>query len=724
MEALHVVDRGPARGAQWDPNGHARSVMAPGGYVLEVDPSNGAAGMVAAGLRTQHLRPRRRADGEDPDPDSDMEWDLGSPWYRPTRLVELTSGADFGWRSGSGKFPVWREDMALPVADVGPGSPTGVLFGTGAAFPPDDQRALYLLDWTFGTIHRARLRSDGAGHAAQLEPFMTGRALPLTDAVIGSDGAMYLTTGGRRTSSHLLRVRYVGDGATEPATWPEPSDAARRRTELERAHVAEVSDAELDALLAALGDDDRRTRYAARVGLEHQELERWLPKLEVPGGPRSRVQAWLAALRATSRDDSVVDTALAGLGSLDPRSLDRADRLVWLRAHQWALIGRPEVTVRWRDRLVARLDPLYPSADPAADVELAILLVHLGAPRVVERTLDLAESAPPPDLHGLTEHAARNPQYGDTIAALVANPPPTEGMRFVFALRDVEEGWSLATRERWFRWVHEARRANGGVSFGGYLDRAEAQALATCDAETRLAIQPLLVRPGAGSAATGRAPRGPGRAWTVDEAEPLLTGRITGADFVRGAELFAFACSNCHRIGGSGGSVGPDLTSAATKFTLHDLLVAVLDPDANVSDQYRLHEFRFADGSRRIARDLGVAADGQHEYVENLLDPGAVGRVAPGDLVSVEPSPRSPMPAQLTHAMNAGELRDLVAHVASAGGSRRDLGAWQGVAVTRPDPPILSGLALRLLGGAVAVLAVLVVVLVAASRRFERSVRA
>ena len=35
---------------------------------------------------------------------------MGSPWYRPTRICHAVSGADFGWRSGSGKWPAYYED--------------------------------------------------------------------------------------------------------------------------------------------------------------------------------------------------------------------------------------------------------------------------------------------------------------------------------------------------------------------------------------------------------------------------------------------------------------------------------------------------------------------------------------------------------------------------------------------------------------------------------------
>ena len=32
--------------------------------------------------------------------DSDMEWDVGMPWYRPTRVLHVVPGGEYGWRSG------------------------------------------------------------------------------------------------------------------------------------------------------------------------------------------------------------------------------------------------------------------------------------------------------------------------------------------------------------------------------------------------------------------------------------------------------------------------------------------------------------------------------------------------------------------------------------------------------------------------------------------------
>lgn len=46
----------------------------------------------------------------------------------------------------------------------------------------------------------------GAGCTAELEEFITGKPLLLTDAVIGKEGAMHFAIGGRHAQSAVYRV--------------------------------------------------------------------------------------------------------------------------------------------------------------------------------------------------------------------------------------------------------------------------------------------------------------------------------------------------------------------------------------------------------------------------------------------------------------------------------------------------------------------------------------
>ena len=47
--------------------------------------------------------------------DADMEWDMNTPWYRPTRVCLAASGSEFGWRNGTGKWPPYYPD-SLPAS--------------------------------------------------------------------------------------------------------------------------------------------------------------------------------------------------------------------------------------------------------------------------------------------------------------------------------------------------------------------------------------------------------------------------------------------------------------------------------------------------------------------------------------------------------------------------------------------------------------------------------
>src|SRR5690606_27524546 len=144
--------------------------------------------------------------------DSDMEWDWGTPWYRPTRINHAVSGADFGWRSGSGKWPEYYPDSLPAVVDTGIGSPTGVKFGVNSKFPKKYRQALFAQDWSYGRIFAIHLQPNGASYTGEYEEFLKGKPLNLTDLEFGKDGAMYFITGGRGTQSGLYRVSYEGRG--------------------------------------------------------------------------------------------------------------------------------------------------------------------------------------------------------------------------------------------------------------------------------------------------------------------------------------------------------------------------------------------------------------------------------------------------------------------------------------------------------------------------------
>ena len=196
----------------WDPSGHAVGRLAPGGFICKVDPAGKQWEVFSIGFRNEYDI-AFNADGELFAYDADMEWDMGLPWYRPTRLVHATSGSEFGWRGGTGKWPPYYEDSLPPVLDIGPGSPTGVVFGYGTKFPERYQQALFLLDWSYGTIYAVHLTPEGGSFRGQKEEFVIGIPLPVTDAVVGNDGALYFTVGGAESSRRSIALPTM---ATKP----------------------------------------------------------------------------------------------------------------------------------------------------------------------------------------------------------------------------------------------------------------------------------------------------------------------------------------------------------------------------------------------------------------------------------------------------------------------------------------------------------------------------
>ncbi len=198
-----------------DAGGHAHGVKAPGGMVIRTNLDGSMVETFAGGLRNAYDLAFNR-DGELFTYDSDMEWDEGLPWYRPTRMLHVTPGAEFGWRSGWAKWPNYYLDSLPPVAETGRGSPTGVAFYHHRKFPKKYQGALFACDWSMGRILAMHLTPADGGYHARTETFLEGKPLNATDLTVGPDGWLYFTTGGRGTEGGVYRIVYTGHVPAPP----------------------------------------------------------------------------------------------------------------------------------------------------------------------------------------------------------------------------------------------------------------------------------------------------------------------------------------------------------------------------------------------------------------------------------------------------------------------------------------------------------------------------
>ncbi len=656
---------------QWDARGHAKGRMAPGGWVAKVSPDGTSWELVGNGFRNEYDI-ALNAEGELFTFDADMEWDIGSPWYRPTRVNHITSGSEFGWRSGTGKWPTYYEDSLPAVVDIGPGSPTGVVFGTGAKFPAKYQHAFYILDWTFGTMYAIHMTPEGSSYVGEKEEFVSGSPLPLTDAVVGPDGALYFTVGGRGTQSALYRVYYTGDANTAPAKRQESAatlQARALRRSLEAFHGKEDA-AAVETAWPHLGSDDRHIRFAARIAIENQPVATWQDRALAEKDPQAAAVALIALAR--QGDASIQGEILKSLGQFDLAKLKEDVSLALLRAYSltFSRMGRPDQAAI--DTAIAQIDPLLPSKSDNLNTELVRVLVYLDAPSIIEKGLALLADAAPTKIPDWAELLRRNPGYGGTIQQVLDNHPPSLKINYALMLRNVRYGWSMDQREAYFTFINEAAKYPGGASYTGFLTNIRDEALANCSEAEKVALAPITgLNLEAGPAFEIKELEGASKSWTRESAlAAVKKNGLTGRNFENGRNSFyAVGCVKCHRFDGAGGAVGPDLSSVANKFSMPDLLEAIIEPNNVISDQYSSSIVTMENGTEYegiVINKSGSEEEGRMEI--HTSDPKADPIIVKtAEVASIEASRLSQMPEGQADFMNEAEFLDLLAYLMSRG---------------------------------------------------------
>ncbi|MEX1228757.1 MAG: HEAT repeat domain-containing protein [Planctomycetaceae bacterium] len=271
--------RDPYEGYLFDPKfedagGHAVGIKAPGGTVWRFTPDGKKWWCETAGFRNEY-DVAFNANGDLFTFDSDMEWDVGLPWYRPVRVNHCIPGAEFGWRSGAAKWPDYYFDSLPGTVDVGRGSPTGVIFYEHNQFPEKYRGSFLVCDWSMGRIMAVYLKPDGASYTGTYENLVTGNPLNVSDIEVDRDGSVLYTTGGRGTEGGVYRLSYTdGDRSIPPletvadvVNAPQgQSNWVREAAEKLVASDAKTWGSELESL-ALKGNETRRIRALSLLSL-------------------------------------------------------------------------------------------------------------------------------------------------------------------------------------------------------------------------------------------------------------------------------------------------------------------------------------------------------------------------------------------------------------------------------------------------------------------------
>lgn len=652
----HVLPRMP------DGRGFMREVLGPGGIIYQVSLDGKTFTPYSSGYRNIFDGAFNR-DGELFTYDADMEYDFNTPWYRPTRVNLVTSGSEYGWRNGAGKRPEWYPDNLGAVANIGPGSPTGVTFGYGAKFPAKYQDALFILDWSWGKLYAVHLKPDGSSYTATREEFLSGSPLPLTDAIIHpGDGAMYFAIGGRKVQSGLYRVTYTGKESTAP-TKPTSEPVAAKARELRHSLEAFHGKADPKAVAAAwphLNSSDRYLRWAARIALEWQPAATWADKAFAEKDGGKQVEALLGLARLTGIDpqhrkptDPPVDTAMAGkiyaaLGKLDWKTFNQEQRLALVRTTEICLVrfGQPDDATR--QRLIAKLDPLFPADNFQLNWVLCETLVALQSPTI----------------------AAKG------IAALKNAPGQEEQMEYARSLRMLKAGWTTALRTDQFNWFLRAANYRGGASFEKFIEFIRTGAEATLTDAEKTALADLLAKkPVKKSPLEALAEAFAGRTmvkeWKLDElAAAAENGGLQHRNYANGRKMFgASACFACHRFGNEGGMTGPDLTTAGGRYNARDFLDQIINPSKEINEQFVPVVLTKTNGETVTGIIVNLNGDSVQVNTD-LTDPNQRESVDRKQVVKMEPSKVSPMPEGLLNMLKQEEVLDLVAYVLSGGDAK------------------------------------------------------
>ena len=643
----HLLPRMP------DGRGHNRHVLAPGGIIYRVSPDGKKFEAYASGFRNIYGASVNK-DGELFTYDADMEYDFNTPWYRPTRVNHVVSGAEYGWRNGAGKYPEFYADNLPATINIGPGSPTGTRFGYGARFPAKYQQAYYILDWSWGKVYAVHLQEDGASYTGTKEEFITGAPLPVTDAIIHpDDGSMYFAIGGRRVQSGLYRVSYHGNESTKPIDLtPQVSDLRKLRHELEAYHGVQ-DPAAINKAWKYLDHEDRFISWAARVALEHQPVAKWRQRALDESNPAKQIHALLAYTRvvgvapaqrtegykATNQHQDIIQT----LAAIDWKALNARDQLAYVRTLQIALVRLGPLATDTTTTLARHLDEGFPAESFELNWLLCETLSFLQAPNTAAKGMDLIEAA-----------ESQEPQ-----------------IEYARSLRHLKTGWTPELRERQLNWFLKASNYRGGASMTKFIEFIRKDSLDTFTDEEKKRHATLIAKKATpktvienlGEIFVGRTPT----MWTLDELSRAAQTGMTGRNFDTGRKMFsAAACFACHRFGNAGGMTGPDLTGAGGRYSPHDLLDQIIHPSKEINEQFAPVVVTQNDG--KIISGVIVNLNGDRVTINtDLTNPNQRVSVDRKQVKSMEVSKVSPMPPMLLNMLKKDEVLDLLAYVLSGG---------------------------------------------------------
>lgn len=618
------------------------------GYIVKIDPEGKTWTILAGGFRNPFDMAFNR-DGEMFTWDADMEWDVGLPWYRPTRLNHIVLGGEYGWRWGTGKWPAWFPDSIPSTLDTGYSSPTGLIFCDKSNWPEEYKDLLLMADWQLGRIFLVKLTPQGATYHAESELFAEGGPFNVCDMAFGPDGNLYCITGGRGSQSGLYRIRYTPQSKkitsnnllklALPSSKTSFTDLSgiHKRHELETLQK-QPEIAKLEFIWENLQSTDVWLASSARAALERLPVSSWKSRLQPTVSDSATLQSLIALARTGSAEDQQILHSI--LSNLDWSKLSVTNKRIALRALQLSII-RHESSATLAAALVPKIRPMFPNSDFGVNWLLQELLVRFQADHIVDDSLTAMEKA--------------NTQE--------------EQFQYAKTLLHVKGEWSDGNLARLLTWLQRSRSYQGGKLLDTirqqmieqFVSRAsDVQKMKLADHFEQLK-QPLETTPG-----VTVSPRAVVRKWSISDLESALPKEKSEVDqrvegiVERGTlAMQAASCLKCHRFGEIGTQIGPDLTGVGKRFDQRALLESILEPSKQIDPKYLNTTYLMEDGTVVSGRTVGVSSKQLTIEVDSVT--GRTETIEREEIEASSPSKVSPMPEGLLDVLTAEEISDLIA---------------------------------------------------------------
>ena len=166
----------------------------------------------------------------------------------------------------------------------------------------------------------------------------------------------------------------------------------------------------------------------------------------------------------------------------------------------------------------------------------------------------------------------------------------------------------------------------------------------------------------------------PASPMTVEQAQKIVAylrsrataarGSVGAGDAARGKVAFEQqgACASCHRVGGAGSRIGPDLSDVGSRRSAAELERALLDPGADVAPPNRTYRVVLQDGTIVTGRLLG-----HDTFTVRLLDTREQLRSFSKNDVRETGFVASPMPSY-RGKLSPQEIADMVSYLSSLRG--------------------------------------------------------